>query len=52
MVPHAIGAHGGPVEMLTMLDHDGERAHLPARGVVKENDRRRARPGTSARSSG
>ena len=29
MVPHAIGAHGGPVEMLTMLDHDGERAHLP-----------------------
>ncbi len=28
MVPHAIGAHGGPVEILTVLDHDGERAHL------------------------
>jgi transcriptional regulator with XRE-family HTH domain len=28
MVPHAIGAHGGPVEILTILDHDGERAHL------------------------
>jgi transcriptional regulator with XRE-family HTH domain len=33
MVPHAIGAHGGPVEMLTILDHDGERAHLPGRVV-------------------
>lgn len=28
MVPHAITAHGGPVEILTMLSHDGERAHL------------------------
>lgn len=28
MVPHVIGAHGGPVEILTVLDHDGERAHL------------------------
>ncbi len=28
MVPHAIGAHDGPVEILTILDHDGERAHL------------------------
>jgi transcriptional regulator with XRE-family HTH domain len=27
MVPHAIGAHGGPVELLTILDSDGERAH-------------------------
>ncbi|WP_212732820.1 hypothetical protein [Streptomyces sp. TP-A0874] len=26
--PHAIGAHGGPVEILTILDLDGERAHL------------------------
>jgi transcriptional regulator with XRE-family HTH domain len=36
MVPHAIGAHGGPVEVLTILDHDGERAHLhpPGRAVV------------------
>jgi transcriptional regulator with XRE-family HTH domain len=29
MVPHAIGAFRGPVEMLTILDRDGERAHLP-----------------------
>lgn len=28
MIPHAIGAHDGPVEILTVLDHDGERAHL------------------------
>jgi transcriptional regulator with XRE-family HTH domain len=28
MVPHAIGAHGGPVEILIILDHDGERVHL------------------------
>jgi transcriptional regulator with XRE-family HTH domain len=30
MVPHWIGAEGGPVEILTILDHDGERAHLHA----------------------
>lgn len=28
MVPHTISAHGGAVEILTILDHDGERAHL------------------------
>lgn len=28
MIPHAIGAHGGPVEILVILTHDGERAHL------------------------
>jgi transcriptional regulator with XRE-family HTH domain len=28
MVPHAIGAHDGPVEILIILDHDGERVHL------------------------
>jgi transcriptional regulator with XRE-family HTH domain len=28
MVPHAIGAHDGPVEVLVILDRDGERAHL------------------------
>lgn len=26
--PHAIGAHDGPVEILTILDRDGERSHL------------------------
>jgi transcriptional regulator with XRE-family HTH domain len=28
MVPHAFGAHGGPAEVLCILDHDGERTHL------------------------
>ncbi|WP_154605342.1 helix-turn-helix transcriptional regulator [Arthrobacter sp. AQ5-05] len=28
MVPHSIGAHEGPVEILTILNHDGGRAHL------------------------
>lgn len=28
MVPHVIGAHNGPVELITIFDHDGERAHL------------------------
>ncbi|GAA1343340.1 helix-turn-helix transcriptional regulator [Catellatospora bangladeshensis] len=28
MTPHAVGAHGGPVEILTILDHEGERTHL------------------------
>ncbi len=30
MVPHTICAHDGPVEILTIFDHDGERAHLHA----------------------
>ena len=28
IVPHAIGAHDGPGEILIILDHDGERTHL------------------------
>ncbi|MEV2276847.1 helix-turn-helix transcriptional regulator [Nocardiopsis sp. NPDC049922] len=28
MTPHVVGAHEGPVEILTILDHDGERTHL------------------------
>jgi transcriptional regulator with XRE-family HTH domain len=28
MTPHHFGAHGGPVEILTIFDNDGERAHL------------------------
>jgi transcriptional regulator with XRE-family HTH domain len=36
MIPHAIGAHDGPVEVLIILDHDGERSHLrpPGDGPV------------------
>lgn len=30
MVPHAIGVEDGPVEILTIFDHDGERAHMHA----------------------
>ncbi|POH71888.1 helix-turn-helix transcriptional regulator [Arthrobacter glacialis] len=30
MVPHFIGAHEGPVEILTIFNHDGGRAHLHA----------------------
>ncbi|AMM19761.1 XRE family transcriptional regulator [Frondihabitans sp. PAMC 28766] len=29
MTPHAILAHDGPAEILTIFDHDGERAHMP-----------------------
>ena len=28
MTPHSLGGHGGPAEILTILDHHGERAHL------------------------
>ena len=28
MVPHAVAAQGGPAEILTIFDHDGQRAHL------------------------
>jgi quercetin dioxygenase-like cupin family protein len=30
MSPHAITAHDGPVEILTILDREGQRAHLNA----------------------
>lgn len=30
MTPHWIGAHGGPVELLSMFDLNGEKAHLRA----------------------
>ncbi|MFZ0216082.1 MAG: helix-turn-helix transcriptional regulator [Candidatus Dormiibacterota bacterium] len=36
MVPHAIGAHDGPVEILTIFDRDGEHAHLPASDGARE----------------
>ncbi len=29
MTPHRLDAHGGPAELLTIFDHDGEQAHLP-----------------------
>ena len=38
MIPHAIAAHGGPVEILVILDHDGERSHFGPEGDT-------ARPG-------
>lgn len=35
MVPHLVTAEGGPAEVLTIFDHDGEHAHLrgPGAGV-------------------
>jgi len=30
MTPHRLEAHDGPVELLTIFDHGGEQAHLPA----------------------
>ncbi|MFT4394306.1 MULTISPECIES: helix-turn-helix domain-containing protein [Gordonia] len=30
MIPHAICAYQGPAEVLSMMDHAGERAHLPS----------------------
>ncbi|HRO94817.1 MULTISPECIES: helix-turn-helix domain-containing protein [Micrococcaceae] len=29
MTPHLLQAHHGPVELLTIFDQDGEKAHLP-----------------------
>jgi len=28
MIPHAFGGHGGPAEIICILDHDGQRTHL------------------------
>ncbi len=36
MVPHTLGAHGGPVEILTIFDHDGERTHLHNSGELHQ----------------
>ncbi|WP_374953762.1 helix-turn-helix domain-containing protein, partial [Clavibacter michiganensis] len=33
MVPHGMGAHRGVAEILTILDRDGQRAHLRAGGT-------------------
>lgn len=49
MVPHAIVAQGGPVEILTVLDHDGERAHLHADDPAED---RRAPASTDRPESG
>jgi mannose-6-phosphate isomerase-like protein (cupin superfamily) len=35
MTPHAITADGGPVEVLTILDRDGQRAHLNTVDLTK-----------------
>ena len=37
MTPHWIGGHGGPVEILTIFDRDGEHAHLAS---PRADDRR------------
>lgn len=35
MVPHAICAHQGPAEILSILNHDGEQAHLHGAAASK-----------------
>lgn len=35
MVPHAVQAHGGPAEVLVILDADGGRTHLLPGGVAE-----------------
>ena len=32
MLPHALGAVGGPAEVLGIFDRDGRRSHLRERG--------------------
>lgn len=49
MVPHHIAAESGPVEILTILDHDGELAHLHA---GRAEGRPPDRPAPDRRSSG
>ncbi|MEO9326626.1 helix-turn-helix domain-containing protein [Gordonia aurantiaca] len=34
MIPHAIVAHDGPAEVLSIMDHAGERAHMPSLASV------------------
>ncbi|SDT60485.1 helix-turn-helix domain-containing protein [Jiangella sp. DSM 45060] len=41
MAPHAIVAHEAPAEVLTILDHDGQRAHLDAVDLTPETSPRR-----------
>nr|WP_236647127.1 XRE family transcriptional regulator [Micromonospora acroterricola] len=38
MIPHSIGALDGPVEILTMFDQDGERAHTESSGHAPDTD--------------
>jgi quercetin dioxygenase-like cupin family protein len=42
MTPHWIAGYGGPVEILTLFDRDGELAHLRPRGVERAAARRRS----------
>lgn len=37
MTPHAVTADGGPVEILVILDRDGQRAHLDAVDLTGPN---------------
>ncbi|UQX86846.1 XRE family transcriptional regulator [Jatrophihabitans telluris] len=39
MTPHAITAHGGPVEILTILDRNGQHAHLEAVDLTPDGSR-------------
>jgi hypothetical protein len=38
MIPHAINAQDGPVEILCMFDHDGDHAHLRPEAAVRPRE--------------
>jgi transcriptional regulator with XRE-family HTH domain len=42
MTPHSIEPHGGPVEILTIFDRDGEIAHLRGRADAGADERESA----------
>lgn len=37
MIPHAICADGGPAEVLSIMDHAGERAHMPSATTIPDD---------------
>jgi hypothetical protein len=53
MIPHSVGAHDGPVEILTIFDHHGERAHLHGAHVDRSSQvEGNGRTGPPVQSSG
>jgi transcriptional regulator with XRE-family HTH domain len=52
MTPHAIGAEGGPAEVLCILDHDGNEAHLRAGPSHRHEDPEHPEYSDNGRDSG
>ena len=51
MTPHSISGHGGPAELLTILDHHGERAQgiVTEAGLLAARDQARQMIGNAGR---